>query len=324
VAIYLHHVLLNFPLALSIAAAVGYIVGWLKKSAQLQTWARGLTYAAACLAILAAAAGLLSAAHVVASGGDPTLVDRHRNAGLLAVVTLLASAATSWRIGVKGNRPEPRSWPATLAAGAALTAAIAVGAAGHFGGTLVHPGLGPFSKEEHAHGGATKEQGAHGPTASASASAGHHAEKGGAGHDKQAGESESGEGKDQQRHKDAPGHDMGASGRASAEAPKGKAASEHEMGAGDQRAQGGQPKGSMAHDGHNAGARRAARFAPPPGRRAPMNSIPRPDATAAPASSIEPSRPLPEPASTRPSMPESDNAAPGANSSAGPGGHAGH
>lgn len=137
---YLHHLLVHFPVAFSLAAAIGALLamraeerwGWLGRIAAI---------AAVAAAVLTAVTGLLSAGHVIEMGGDAGQIARHRNlalgaTGLLAVSVLVMRFSKRRALGVTS----------------AVIAAAAVGVAAHFGGDMLHPGLAPWSEAPHHHG----------------------------------------------------------------------------------------------------------------------------------------------------------------------------
>jgi uncharacterized membrane protein len=104
-----HHVLLHFPVALSVLAAALHCVAAWRDDHVLRRFARFVVYLAALGAVIAVVTGLVSAGHVVEQGGDATAVVRHRNAALLAGALLLASGAASW------FKPRSRAVPAIAA-----------------------------------------------------------------------------------------------------------------------------------------------------------------------------------------------------------------
>ncbi len=159
---YLHHIFLHFPIALSAAAALFAIFGWVPRGgAQWQAASRLTTYLAAATAALAIASGLASAAHFIDEGGAPSQVALHRNLALTAGTLLLLGAALVWR----GTRA-PGSFAARASAVLTVVAAAGVSIAAHFGGEMLHPGLAPWSHQPHHHGpGAADDTDHHGDMA---------------------------------------------------------------------------------------------------------------------------------------------------------------
>ncbi len=166
---YLHHVVLHFPIALTIASAFVHTVAWIRKDDTAFALGRVLVYLAAVSALVAASSGLLSADHVVELGGDARAIARHRNAALAftAMVVVAAGASYAW---------QRRSGPYLGVAAHALpvVAAGLVGLAAHFGGDMLHPGIAPWSSAAHRHGAwgqaaPSSDGGDHAPSAAAPA-----------------------------------------------------------------------------------------------------------------------------------------------------------
>jgi uncharacterized membrane protein len=162
---YLHHVLLHFPVALSVTAALFVVLSWFRPSGSWAETARWVLYLAALAAVATAITGLVAASHVVDLGGDADAVRRHRSVALPAAIALVVAAVVTWA--TKGAKERPG---AKVAGALTLGAAVAVGAGAHFGGDMLHPGLAPWSNEAHHHGPT--------PSGSASASADHHGSDG--------------------------------------------------------------------------------------------------------------------------------------------------
>ncbi|MBI3201136.1 MAG: hypothetical protein HYZ29_06290 [Myxococcales bacterium] len=137
---YLHHLLVQFPIALAWLAAVSSLAAF--RGNERWRWLGQLAaFSAVAVAVLVAATGLLSAAHVIEMGGDPAQIARHRNLALGATGVLAVSALSM--------RFSKRAAPAIVAA---VLAVAAVSVAAHFGGEMLHPGLAPWSAARHHHG----------------------------------------------------------------------------------------------------------------------------------------------------------------------------
>lgn len=145
---WLHHLFLHFPIALSAAAALFVVIGWVRRRDESWQAASRLTaYLSAGSGVLAIATGLASAAHFVEGGGDAAQVAFHRNLALAAGALLLLAAALTWR----GTRA-PQALAARAGSVVTLVVAAAVSLASHFGGEMLHPGLAPWAEGPHHHG----------------------------------------------------------------------------------------------------------------------------------------------------------------------------
>jgi len=144
---WLHHLFLHFPIALSAAAALFVLIGWVRRGDESWQAASRLTaYLAAVTGVLAIATGLASAVHFVEGGGEGAQVERHRNLALTAGAMLLLGATLTWR----GTRA-PGSFAARAGSVVTLVVAAAVSLAAHFGGEMLHPGLAPWAEAPHSH-----------------------------------------------------------------------------------------------------------------------------------------------------------------------------
>lgn len=107
---YAHHILIHFPIALGLLAAVAAVLAVVRPSPFRDDAARILGYLAATAAVCAAAAGLLSARHLLDEGVvDSAAVFRHRNVAILATLVLIVCA------GLGGLGPRRSSARVTLA-----------------------------------------------------------------------------------------------------------------------------------------------------------------------------------------------------------------
>lgn len=105
---WLHHLFLHFPIALSAAAALFVLIGWVRRGDESwQTASRLTAYLAAVTGLLTIATGLASAAHFVEGGGEGAQVERHRNLALAAGAMLLLGATLTWR-GTRRECGHPR------------------------------------------------------------------------------------------------------------------------------------------------------------------------------------------------------------------------
>jgi uncharacterized membrane protein len=126
-----HILVLHFPIALLIAAAVAELWGAWRGDCSLETVVRFCVLLGAASAVAAVALGWLHADFGGYGAGLPYELDLHR---------WLGTAAGLWAVGTavlceKDARRHQRSGLFRIAV---LTGAILVSAAGHFGGTLVH------------------------------------------------------------------------------------------------------------------------------------------------------------------------------------------
>jgi hypothetical protein len=125
-----HVVVIHFPIALLLMAAAGEIWRLFRKPAP---WIAATLYAGSAGAIAAAALGWLRVLAGGYDGGGDTLLI-HQWLGTAGAAFAIAAAGLRFSA---ANHARLRGW----ATGALLLAAIIVGAAGHFGGTLVHGNL---------------------------------------------------------------------------------------------------------------------------------------------------------------------------------------
>lgn len=144
---YVHHLVIHFPIAFATLAALLAIYGLIRSSNEWVRAASALTYVTALVGFVAAASGLLSADHFVEGGGDASAVALHRNLALGATAVLIVAAVVSWRASRPGAPQGSR-----VAGGISILGAVAVSAAGHFGGEVLHPGMAPWSSKPHGHG----------------------------------------------------------------------------------------------------------------------------------------------------------------------------
>lgn len=144
---WLHHLFLHFPIALSAAAALFVVLGWVRRGDESWRAASRLTaYLAAATGVLAIATGLASAAHFIEGGGNAAQIEFHRNLALAAGALLILGAVLPWR----GTR-SPQALAARIGSVVTLLVAAAVSLAAHFGAEVLHPGLAPWAAVPHRH-----------------------------------------------------------------------------------------------------------------------------------------------------------------------------
>jgi uncharacterized membrane protein len=145
---YLHHVIIHFPVALSLVGALTVLIAWLRGDAFWTDAQRRLTYATALAAIVAITTGLLSADHLLEDGAVPrAVVLFHRNVALAGTALIVLSAL----VALEGRRRDSVGAARASQIGALLAAAV-IGGAGHLGGDMLHPGMAPWSDRPHSHG----------------------------------------------------------------------------------------------------------------------------------------------------------------------------
>ena len=145
---YLHHVVIHFPVALSLIGALATLIAWFRRDAFWTDAQRRLAYVTALAAIVAIMTGLLSAAHLLEDGAvADAVVLFHRNIALggtgLAVLTALVAFV--------GHRQSSAGLALASQLGTLVAAAV-IGGAAHFGGDMLHPGMAPWSDKPHSHG----------------------------------------------------------------------------------------------------------------------------------------------------------------------------
>jgi uncharacterized membrane protein/mono/diheme cytochrome c family protein len=126
-----HILVLHFPIALLIAAAVAELWGAWRGDRSLETVVRFCVLLGAASAVAAVALGWLHADFGGYGAGLPYELDLHRWLGTAAGLWAVATALLCERDARQHRRSR-------LFRIAVLTGAILVSAAGHFGGTLVH------------------------------------------------------------------------------------------------------------------------------------------------------------------------------------------
>jgi len=134
-----HPVVVHFPIAMLIAAAVAELLKSLLGVAWLSNAARYSVLVGAAVAIVAASLGWLNAAFAGYTGDLAWTLEVHRWLGTTVAVWSIIIAIFS-ELSVRSSGRKYRGWYlATLVVGAAL-----VGVTGHFGGTLIF-GIGYYS-----------------------------------------------------------------------------------------------------------------------------------------------------------------------------------
>ena len=151
---YAHHLLLHFPIALGMVAALFAALAWARPDPRWTAMARALVYLTLGSAVAAATTGLLSAGHLLEEGADASNIELHRNLALAGVGAWAVAVALTWRAARAQATAASGTSAASdkLAYAATVLAAGVVGLGAHFGGELVHPGMAPWSKEPHSHG----------------------------------------------------------------------------------------------------------------------------------------------------------------------------
>jgi uncharacterized membrane protein len=124
----LHPLLVHFPIALILIAAIAELIFLATRFPRWQTVAVANLRAGAAFAVASAGAGwLLASSRIVEA--SPSL-EWHRWLGLMAAVAAIAAALMTVRI----DPMERRQWPYRIAL---FSAAAIVAVAGHFGAVLV-------------------------------------------------------------------------------------------------------------------------------------------------------------------------------------------
>jgi uncharacterized membrane protein len=124
----LHPLLVHFPIALILIAAIAELIFLGTRFPRWQTVAVANLRAGAVFAVASAGAGwLLASSRIVEA--SPSL-EWHRWLGLMAAITAIAAALMT----VKIDPMERRQWPYRIAL---FSAAAIVAVAGHFGAVLV-------------------------------------------------------------------------------------------------------------------------------------------------------------------------------------------
>lgn len=124
-----HPVIIHFPIALLIAAALAEGVHAVKDWPRLRTGVYFMVYLGAASAIFAAALGWLNAAYGSQPESMAQTLSLHRWLGTATAVWAVALAWHAWGLDYGGSN---RAFRINL-----MIAAILVSATGHFGGTLV-------------------------------------------------------------------------------------------------------------------------------------------------------------------------------------------
>ncbi len=143
---YLHHVLVHFPIALGLLAAVMAVVNRRRGTDSIDRHWRIVLQAVAGATVLAVVAGLLAAPHAEEAGLPLDKLFWHRLFGIAAGVSFVLAA-----IFVTFERLRRVRRAMTLARVLTVVGAVSAGFAGHIGGDMLHPGLAPWSREPHMH-----------------------------------------------------------------------------------------------------------------------------------------------------------------------------
>ena len=136
---YLHHVLLHFPIVMSMAlAALGV---WTRhdEAPVVRSFLRGAGWITLALTSVAAISGILAAPGWLGGDGTTALRD-HRDLGVTAWA-VIALAAGAYEIGA---RQDERDWR-MFAVAMWCVASVAVIGAGHWGGSTEHADVVPFA-----------------------------------------------------------------------------------------------------------------------------------------------------------------------------------
>lgn len=144
---WVHHTVLHFVLGLAFLPPLLGALTWRRDRGEWPRELRLVVYFTALSAIVAAASGLLSAAHVIEGGLDASKVALHRNLGLIAAGTWVAIGGATYLVAGGRVAIPYRGLTVASAIGTAL-----VSLAGHFGGDMLHPGLAPWASAPHSHG----------------------------------------------------------------------------------------------------------------------------------------------------------------------------
>lgn len=127
-----HPMVVHFPIALLLLAAMLEIAAVLRKRPAHGPAARPLVLAGAAGAVLAAVLGSLLSEEMTLTGTSADLLDRHSLTGWWTAGLAVAAAAAGEILRKRGGRALRAAYTLLLVAGAAL-----VGFAGHAGGLLV-------------------------------------------------------------------------------------------------------------------------------------------------------------------------------------------
>lgn len=126
---YAHHLLLHFPIALGVVAALFAALAWARPDPRWTAMARALVYLTLGSAVAAATTGLLSAGHLLEEGADASNIELHRNLALAGVGAWAVAVALTWR----AARAQATAASGTSAASDKLAYAATVLAAGVVG-----------------------------------------------------------------------------------------------------------------------------------------------------------------------------------------------
>ena len=129
---HLHPFLVHFPVALLLVAAVAEALGLIRRDGRCADAARFMVTAAAWLSIPAAVTGFLRADGLTFDAARQSLFAVHRIAGIATPVLAFLAAGLA-----EGTRRSGQVWEQMLYRIVLLLAAVAAGAAGHYGGQLV-------------------------------------------------------------------------------------------------------------------------------------------------------------------------------------------
>ncbi|CAN5384540.1 hypothetical protein BH09SUM1_BH09SUM1_03390 [soil metagenome] len=127
-----HPVMVHFPIALLIAAALADFLSLFRKDQIFRHGARYCLVLGAVAAVLAASLGWLNAAYGRWPGAEETL-ELHRKIGTICAIVAVIALALSEAAAAKGSRPLRITSRVFL-----YSAAVLVGLSGHFGAALIY------------------------------------------------------------------------------------------------------------------------------------------------------------------------------------------
>jgi len=127
-----HPLLVHFPVALLLVAAVAEVLCMARRDGRYAEAARFMVAAAAWLSLPVAVTGFLRADALTLDAAQRSLFAVHRIAGIATPVLAFLAAGLA-----EGTRRSGQVWEQMLYRIVLLLAAVAAGVAGHYGGQLV-------------------------------------------------------------------------------------------------------------------------------------------------------------------------------------------
>ena len=161
-ATWIHHTILHFPIALLTTAALAHVLALVHRWHGWRITGGVALLLGTAAAIVAVISGVLAQERALAGGIPAAVINLHLTAAIIAS-SLAVATVVVW-IAFAARRRLSVTGPAALVAALTVVAAGAVAVAGHFGGSMLHPGIAPLPEVRELAGVASPAQAARADT----------------------------------------------------------------------------------------------------------------------------------------------------------------